>query len=253
MKKYFLKSLIACSLFVSACATAQESKPATKSMATTTEAKEVEKADTGKLGIVESLMTKGFSPKEEPRDIDTIVVHFASAIYWFDPSFQEIVGEEGKQYAESINLTKENLAEHKYDWQLVKAIFESYGVGAHYIIARDGTIVRLIKDNDVAWHAGKSVMPTDGRTGANAFSIGIELMASHPKDDPTVKTPEDAYTAEQYASLQKLIAQLCEDHGITAVVGHDEVAPERKNDPGPLFQWEKVRNEDYTPLHCGTK
>lgn len=191
-----------------------------------------------------------FGQVEGVRSIDTVVVHYASAIYWFDPSFQKILGEEGRAYAESIGLTKENLSEHKYDWQLVKAIFEAYGVSSHYAIARDGTIVQFVPDNDRAYHAGRSTMPTDGRTGVNNFSIGIELMASHPDDDPTVKTLEDAYTEAQYESLNGLIAQLCERHGIDAVVGHDEIAPGRKTDPGPLFQWDRVRTEDYRPAAC---
>lgn len=211
-------------------------------------------ASTHTLAITESPITKSdaFGKRKNPdTPIDTVVVHFASAIYWFDPTFQAIVGQEGKDYAASINLTPETLAEHKYDWQLVKAIFEAYGVSSHYAIARNGEIVRFVKDTDRAYHAGPSVMPNDEtRTNANDFSIGIELMASHPADDPTVVTPEDAYTAEQYASLQALIAQLCADHGIKYVVGHDEIAPGRKTDPGPLFQWDKVRNADYSPTAC---
>lgn len=189
-----------------------------------------------------------YTASTEPRKIDTIVVHYTSAIYWFNKDFQKIVGPEGKAYAESIKLTPETLPEHKYDWQLNKAIFTAYKVSSHYMIDRDGTIVRLVDDNNVAWHAGKSKMPTDGREGVNGFSIGIELTASHPADDPSVKTPEDAYTAAQYESLNKLIAHLCKEHPITAVVGHDEIAPGRKTDPGPLFQWEKVRTPDYKPL-----
>lgn len=203
------------------------------------------------LVIIESPIKEGtYSKVEEPRPIDTVVVHYASAIYWFDPGFQGIVPEEGKAYAESIGLTEENLAEHKYDWQLVKAIFEAYGVSAHYTIARDGTVARLVAENDRAWHAGKSVMPNDGREGVNAFSIGIELMASHPDDDPTVVTFEDAYTEAQYAALNALIADICSRHNITSVVGHDEIAPGRKTDPGPLFQWERVRTADFQPLAC---
>ena len=201
------------------------------------------------LKIVESPIAENtYTVVKEPRSIDTVVIHFASAINWFDPGFQQVVGAEGKAYAEKINLTKENLAEHKYDWQLVKPIFESYKVSSHYMIARDGTIVRLVAENNKAFHAGKSKMPTDGREGVNEFSIGIELMASHPEDDPTVKTVKDAYTDAQYEALKALLADIQTRHKITAVVGHDEIAPGRKNDPGPLFQWDRVRTKDYKPL-----
>jgi hypothetical protein len=203
------------------------------------------------LAIVQSPMPADcFGVSTEKRTIDTVVVHYASAIYWYDKDFQKIVGEEGSSYAKSIELTPETLAAHKYDWQLVKAVFAAYKVSSHYMIARDGTVVQIVPDNDIAWHAGKSTMPTDGREKVNSFSLGIELMASHPDDDPTVKTFDDAYTAAQYESLNKLIAQFCKTHPITAVVGHDEIAPGRKTDPGPLFQWDKVRSKDFKPLAC---
>jgi len=211
-------------------------------------------ATTSTLTIVESpIAANCFGKSAQERAIDTVAVHYASAIYWFDEDLQTKVPAEGKAYAEKVGLTKENLAKHKYDWPLVKAVFQAYEVSSHYIIARDGTIVRLVADNDVAWHAGKSKMPTHGREKVNSFSIGIELTASHPDDDPTVKTLDDGYTAAQYESLNKLIADLCSWHPITAVVGHDEIAPGRKTDPGPLFQWDKVRTKDYKPLACLAK
>ncbi len=249
--KYVLTilSLIVCAASIS-FSWAEETE-ATESEASKAETVEVTLSNGDKFKIVESHIADNcYTKVEEDREIDTVVVHFASAIYWFNESFQEIVGAEGKEYAESINLTPENLADHKYDWQLVKAIFEAYKVSAHYAIARDGTIVQLVPDNDRAWHAGRSVMPNDKREGINDFSIGIELMASHPKDDPTVKTEEDAYTDAQYKSLNKLIQHFCEEHGVQYIVGHDEIAPERKNDPGPLFQWDRVRNDDYSPRAC---
>ncbi|MCC5876062.1 MAG: N-acetylmuramoyl-L-alanine amidase [Candidatus Sumerlaeia bacterium] len=203
------------------------------------------------LKITESpLPDNCYTAIEGEREIDTVVVHYASAINWFNAGFQNILSDEGKEYAESIGLTRENIHDHKYDWKLVKYIFESYKVSAHYAIGRDGEIVRFVDDNDRAWHAGPSKMPNDGRERVNNFSIGIELMSSHPDDDKTVVTHEDAYTEEQYTSLKKLIAHLCSLHDIKYVVGHDEIAPGRKTDPGPLFLWERVRNEDYSPVDC---
>lgn len=206
------------------------------------------------LQIVQSPIAEDcYTKKEEPRPIDTVVVHYASAIYWFNEDFQKIVTDEGKAYAQQIGLTPGNVNDHKYDPYLVKHIFEAYNVSAHYAIARDGTIIQFVDDNDRAWHAGRSRMPNDERTGVNDFSIGIELMASHPKDDPTVKTLSDGYTDEQYKALNDLISKFCEKYSIENVVGHDEIAPGRKTDPGPLFQWEKVRTEDFKPLACQEK
>ena len=212
-----------------------------------------------KMLLIESpIAPKTFGERTAtPVEIDTVVVHFASAIYWFDPSFQKLLaenpelGKEGREHAAKIGLTPENLVNHKYDWQLVKAIFEIYGVSSHYAITRDGVVIRFVPDSKKAYHAGQSKMPTaDARTGVNEFSIGIELLASHPSDDPTVKTPEDAYTPAQYQALQYLMRRLCAEHGINYVVGHDEIAPGRKNDPGPLFQWDQIRNTDYSPTGC---
>ncbi|MCC6545938.1 N-acetylmuramoyl-L-alanine amidase [Candidatus Sumerlaeota bacterium] len=204
------------------------------------------------LKVIDSpIAANCFTVSKAPRKIDTVVVHYSSAINWFAPDFQKIVSPEAKAYAQGIKLTKENVNDHKFDWKLVKAIFESYKVSSHYMIARDGQIIRFVKDNDISYHAGKSKMPTDGREGVNGFSIGIEILSTHPKDDPTMKTPKDAYTDAQYAALNKIIAELCRSgHKITAVVGHDEIAPGRKTDPGPLFQWDRVRTKDYKPVAC---
>jgi hypothetical protein len=227
-----------------ACALCPSTKPAEQPSASVV-------APAAALEIIESPIADNcYSKVEEKRAIDTVVVHYASAIYWFNADFQKLVGESGRAYAESIGLTRENLHQHKYDPMLVKAIFEAYKVSAHYIIDRDGRIIRLVADNNRAWHAGPSKMPNDGREGVNSFSIGIELMSSHPSEDKSVVTHADAYTDAQYTALNKLIAQLCADHRIRFVVGHDEIAPGRKTDPGPLFQWERVRREDYAPLAC---
>ncbi|WOO42991.1 N-acetylmuramoyl-L-alanine amidase [Rubellicoccus peritrichatus] len=186
---------------------------------------------------------------EEPRVIDTVVIHYTSALGWFNEDFQEQFGEQVAPVAEKVGLTPENLNEHKFDFQLNKAIFVAYGVSAHYIIDRDGTIYQLVPDEWVAWHAGVSKMPSpDDREMVNTFSIGIELLATHPDDDPSVKAdPENAFTEAQYASLEQLMEKLTTEYPITAVVGHDEIAPDRKKDPGPLFDWSRVRHDDLTP------
>lgn len=203
------------------------------------------------LEIVESPIAEDcYTKVEGTREIDTVVVHYTSAIYWFDAGLQRLLKDEDHAYARSIGLTPATVHDHKYDWKLNKAIFQAYKVSSHYIIDREGTVVQFVPDNHRAHHAGQSRMPTDGREAVNGFSIGIELTSSHPKDDPTVKTAADAYTEAQYTALNHLISRLCKDHKITAVVGHDEIAPDRKTDPGPLFQWSRVRTPDYRPIAC---
>jgi AmpD protein len=113
------------------------------------------------------------------------------------------------------------------------ALLDHYKVAAHYLIDRKGGVYELVAPEHRAWHAGVSKMPSpsDGRTGVNDFSIGIELIGSLTS----------GYTRKQYRSLVALITRIKEQYQITAIVGHDEIAPERKSDPGGMFEWGWVR------------
>jgi N-acetylmuramoyl-L-alanine amidase len=148
--------------------------------------------------------------------IDTIVIHYmsASAVSPEDP----------------------------YGLSRLLKIFCDYGVSAHYLIARDGEVYRLVPEEMKAWHAGPSIMPEpDNRTGVNEFSIGIELVA----------TESSGFTDAQYEALNGLCADI-EGRRRKKMVyaGHDMVAGERavslglrkepKVDPGPLFDWSRL-------------
>lgn len=101
-------------------------------------------------------------------------------------------------------------------------------VSAHLLIRRDGQLVQFVPFHLRAWHAGLSQF--DAREGCNDFSIGIELEGC---DDI-------AYTEEQYQQLAKVSQQLIQEYaGITPerIVGHSDIAPGRKTDPGPAFDW----------------
>jgi N-acetyl-anhydromuramyl-L-alanine amidase AmpD len=98
--------------------------------------------------------------------------------------------------------------------------FKQYDVAAHYLIARDGNVYELVEPNNVAYHAGKSVLP-DGTTAVNSCSIGIEIMCTY-----TVG-PNQA----QYNSLRKLIDQLDGQYKFKYILGHFDIAPGRKTDP----------------------
>ena len=105
-------------------------------------------------------------------------------------------------------------------------------VSAHALVRRDGGLVQFVPFRDRAWHAGVSRF--DGRERCNDYSIGIELEG----------TDETPYAPAQYATLAGLAAALMLRHrGITAerVVGHADVAPGRKTDPGPAFDWPRAR------------
>ncbi len=202
------------------------------------------------------------------RMIDTIVVHFASASEWDkadDKSFNDRTrGEAVRDYPELEKMTPE---ERTFSVPAVIAIFKAYKVSSHFVIDRGGHVYELVPITNVAWHAGESQMPKQfdpsERKGVNAFSIGIELIATDPKDDPRVladlapgvdskdlKGPNPAYTIAQYRALRRLIhrIQAMEGVDIRCIVGHDEIAPGRKTDPGPLFDWSVVRDKDGVPF-----
>jgi len=105
-------------------------------------------------------------------------------------------------------------------------------VSAHVLVRRDGEPVQFVPFGDRAWHAGRSVW--QGREACNDYSIGIELEG----------TDEVPYTDAQYESLARLLPVLRAAYpAISAdrIVGHSDVAPGRKTDPGPSFDWARVR------------
>ena len=105
-------------------------------------------------------------------------------------------------------------------------------VSSHLLIRRDGELVQYVSLLKRAWHAGESCH--EGRERCNDFSIGIELEG----------TDDTSYTDEQYAMLNttlKALRQAFASLEQAAVVGHSDVAPGRKTDPGPAFDWGRVR------------
>jgi len=104
-------------------------------------------------------------------------------------------------------------------------------VSAHYLVDEDGTILRLVDERHRAWHAGRSHWR--GVTDVNSASIGIEIV--NPGHEFGYRPFPDA----QMGALIPLVADIKERHGITRgnVVGHSDVAPARKQDPGELFNW----------------
>ena len=173
--------------------------------------------------------TGNFSSRPRGVVIDTIVIHYTatgsleSTIAWFQNS-----------------ATK---------------------VSAHYVIGLDGRIVRMVPDDKRAYHAG--VSEWQGRPGVNAFSIGIELVNWGPlklRDDALFAWPNEytepydgdepvligteywqPFPEPQLAALEQLLALLREEYQIKWLVGHNEIAPERKIDPGPAFPWDRFR------------
>jgi hypothetical protein len=141
-------------------------------------------------------------------------------------------------YAESPGRTIDTVVLHssynnqggdRYSVDKVIDIWKSYEVAPHYMIDRKGNILRLVEDQDIAYHAGNSKMP-DGRTNVNGFSIGIEILNAE----------DDEYATVQYEAVNDLVAYLKREHGVKYVVGHDDIAPGRKTDPWN-FDWKKLK------------
>ena len=104
-------------------------------------------------------------------------------------------------------------------------------VSAHFFIRRDGELIQFVPCSMRAWHAGASSWC--GRERCNDFSIGIELEGSD----------ELPFTEAQYASLAELTRTLKETYPVTGIVGHADIAPGRKTDPGPHFDWARCRRD----------
>ena len=160
------------------------------------------------------------SPNFDDRsvdDIDVIVIHAISL-----PPF-----EYGGDYIERLFTNTLNPDDHPYF-----ASIASLRVSAHLLIDRSGAVVQFVPLGQRAWHAGKSSCL--GRTGVNDFSIGIELEGCDC----------ESFTMQQYDGLAALIREIrWHWPRITPMnlFGHCDVAPGRKTDPGPCFQWDRLR------------
>ncbi|MEM9425401.1 MAG: N-acetylmuramoyl-L-alanine amidase [Pseudomonadota bacterium] len=106
-------------------------------------------------------------------------------------------------------------------------------VSAHYLVAKDGALYRIVDESQRAWHAGEGSWA--GHEDINSRSIGIEL-----DNDGTGAFDEPLMT-----TLEALLGDLLERHHLPAksVIAHSDMAPERKSDPGPYFNWERLADK----------
>jgi len=135
-------------------------------------------------------------------------------------------GQFGGEHIEALFANKLDYAAHPYFEQL-----RDLKVSAHFLVRRTGLALQFVSTNERAWHAGLSQF--DGRERCNDFSIGIELEGS---DDQT-------FTDAQYQTLVNLTSALASRHPLTHVAGHEHIAPGRKTDPGPFFDWQRYQAE----------
>jgi N-acetylmuramoyl-L-alanine amidase len=153
---------------------------------------------------------------------------------------------------------------NKIDVDIQTLFYSKKQVSVQFVIDLDGTIHQLMPVNKIAWHAGESRL--GNRTELNKYSIGIEIVNAGfltEKSDGSFITwygdsvkKEDAvllkhknenkerywhtYTKNQIDSVKKLCATLCDEFDIGYIVGHDDISPGRKQDPGPAFPVEKI-------------
>lgn len=161
-----------------------------------------------------------YDRREDGRPAELLVIHNIS----LPP------GQFGGPYIADLFLNRLDCDAHPYFDQL-----RALRVSAHFLIRRDGKVIQFVSANDRAWHAGASTFC--GQERCNDFSIGIELEG----------TDCDPFESAQYASLSALTLALQQAYPLKTVTGHEHIAPDRKTDPGPFFDWHQYR-EQYRAL-----
>ena len=155
-------------------------------------------------------------PRPEGQSIDMVVIH----------SISLPAGVYGGGYIRQLFLNRLNTSAHS-EFEALQGL----QVSAHFLIRRNGLIIQFVACERRAWHAGRSVW--QGRSNCNDFSIGIELEGLEGL----------RFERPQYQALLKLIRSIRRHHPIAHIVGHEHIAPDRKRDPGPGFDWSLLCRE----------
>lgn len=161
------------------------------------------------------LLSPNFDVRPVSTDISLLVIHNIS----LPP------GQFGGPFIADLFSNRLDCDAHPYFDQL-----RSLRVSAHFLIQRDGAVIQFVSCENRAWHAGVSKFLD--RSQCNDFSIGIELEG----------TDFEPFTDLQYQSLTTLTLALQEHYPLTDVVGHEHIAPGRKTDPGPFFDWYRYQS-----------
>ncbi len=172
----------------------------------------------GWLNGVRRVVSPHFDQRPEPSDISLLVIHYIS----LPP------GQFGGGYVDDFFQGKLDPKVHPYFNEIYQI-----RVSAHCLIERDGRVTQYVSFNARAWHAGLSSF--EGREKCNDFSIGIELEGSD----------QQPFTEAQYRELAVLTKRIMAAYPqITKqrIVGHCDIAPERKIDPGRYFDWNYYLN-----------
>ncbi|MCG8415334.1 MAG: 1,6-anhydro-N-acetylmuramyl-L-alanine amidase AmpD [Pseudomonadales bacterium] len=172
-----------------------------------------------KLKEAQFIASPNHSERPDGAEIDLLVIHNIS----LPP------GEFGTGRIAELFCNELDCSAHPYFSDL-----EDLRVSAHLLIERDGHLIQFVPFDRKAWHAGESEYR--GRKNCNEFSIGIELEG----------TDEERFTDHQYECLAAVTQALLRRYpGLTVdrIVGHSDIAPQRKTDPGPCFDWQRFQSD----------
>ena len=167
----------------------------------------------GRWQGAEQLESPNFSPREAGSEVSLVVLHNISL-----PPF-----EYGSDAVQRLFTNRIDPAAHPFFAQIA-----GLRVSSHFFIARNGRVQQFVSCDDAAYHAGVSSFR--GRDKCNGVSVGIEIEGCD----------FEPFAQEQYAALETLLAALMRASPLRAVTGHQDIAPQRKTDPGHFFDWPRL-------------
>lgn len=171
----------------------------------------------GRLDVALYVASPNFDARPPGSVIDTLVIHAIS----LPP------GEYGGNDIEQLFCNRLNNDGHTFYSEIA-----GLKVSAHLLIRRDGQVIQFVPFQERAWHAGMSEF--QGRSRVNDFSIGIELEGS---DFSPFEEAQYLALAAVTQALRRAYPQILPER----IVGHVDIAPQRKRDPGPYFNWRRYR------------
>jgi AmpD protein len=169
----------------------------------------------GWYGPAQRLDSPNFGPRPVGACIDLLVVHSIS----LPP------GQYGGNEVQALFTNQLDWDAHPYFGQI-----RGLEVSSHFYIRRDGSLWQFVSCDDRAWHAGRSEYR--GRSNCNDDSIGIELEGLEG----------ELFEPAQYDTLARLCQDLALQYPIAHIAGHEHIAPGRKQDPGPGFNWSRLKS-----------
>lgn len=168
----------------------------------------------GWYGAARRVDSPNFGKRPQGETAELVVLHNISL-----PPFEYENGAVEKLFTNSIDA-----GEHPFF-----SILSGLKVSSHFFITRSGEVVQFVSCDDMAYHAGVSSF--GGREKCNAFSVGVEIEGCD----------FEPFAEAQYQSLSALLEALQTAYPITAITGHEDIAPGRKSDPGRFFDWARLQ------------